>query len=65
MREVFSQKNPFRPSIRKAYAEMMRAIPALELSVTRTAVAGLLPEGVLPAALSPGAHGKGGQKVPG
>jgi len=44
---------------------MMRAIPALELSVTRTAVAGLLPEGVLPAALSPSAHGKGGQKVPG
>ena len=64
MREVFC-KNPFRPSTRKANAETTRAVPALELSVTHTAVAWLLTEGVLLAALSPSAHRKGGQKEPG
>lgn len=65
MREVFCRKNPFRPSTRKTKAEMMRTVPAPELSVTCTAMAWLLVEGVLPAALSPNAHRKGGQKEPG
>lgn len=65
MREVFCKKNPFRPSTRKTKAEMTRTVPAPELSVTCTAMAWLLVEGVLPAALSSNAHRKGGQKAPG
>lgn len=47
MREIFCKNPPSRPSSGKTNTEMMRTVSAPELSVTHTAVAWLLTEGVL------------------